>query len=254
MAAVLTSPFTAATASARHAALGEVLGHPGVWRRGHAPAPSLRTQPTGDARLDARLPGGGWPRGALTEILVEHDGLAELRLLRRRSPPPARRRGDDCALCALPGSRRRRCRPSRADRCRHRRPPLEPNSAGARCAAVLHWLPEVDTASCVACNSRPKPGCAGLPLRPAWARHEATRPLFVSMFRLGKLRGNPQVPWRHGFRPFQRTPAADPQPPPRVLIPSTRSGEAARRRRKSRVPSKVLRLRRCAPAPRKNGE
>ena len=81
MAAVLTTPFTTDPASARHAALGDVLGHPGIWRRGRASAPSLRTQSTGDARLDARLPGGGWPRGALTEILVEHDGLGEMGLL-----------------------------------------------------------------------------------------------------------------------------------------------------------------------------
>ena len=37
--------------------------------------------PTGYALLDARLPGGGWPRRALTELLAAAPGAAELRLL-----------------------------------------------------------------------------------------------------------------------------------------------------------------------------
>ncbi|MDP2134753.1 MAG: translesion DNA synthesis-associated protein ImuA, partial [Sulfuritalea sp.] len=43
-----------------------------------APAPTLAT---GFPRLDAELPGGGWPRGALTELLAEHEGIGELGLL-----------------------------------------------------------------------------------------------------------------------------------------------------------------------------
>jgi hypothetical protein len=31
--------------------------------------------------MDEQLPGGGWPRGALTEILLEREGIGELRLL-----------------------------------------------------------------------------------------------------------------------------------------------------------------------------
>jgi cell division inhibitor SulA/protein ImuA len=37
--------------------------------------------PTGFLQLDAALPGGGWPTGALTELLPEHDGIGELRIL-----------------------------------------------------------------------------------------------------------------------------------------------------------------------------
>ncbi len=81
MAAVLTSPFTPGPRDARHAALASVRDHPGIWRRGRGPAATLHTQPTGDASLDARLPGGGWPRGSLIEILVERDGLGEMSLL-----------------------------------------------------------------------------------------------------------------------------------------------------------------------------
>lgn len=62
-------------------ALTEVLRHPGIWRRSGATAPAVDAQPTGLAELDALLPGGGWPRGALSEILIEHDGIGECGLL-----------------------------------------------------------------------------------------------------------------------------------------------------------------------------
>jgi hypothetical protein len=37
--------------------------------------------PTGHARLDARLPGGGWPLSAVTELICGNPGLGELSLL-----------------------------------------------------------------------------------------------------------------------------------------------------------------------------
>lgn len=37
--------------------------------------------PTGFAALDAQLPGGGWPRRVLTELLLPHPGVGEIRLL-----------------------------------------------------------------------------------------------------------------------------------------------------------------------------
>jgi cell division inhibitor SulA/protein ImuA len=43
-----------------------------------APAPTFSS---GFAALDAELPGGGWPRGGLTELLAEHEGIGELGLL-----------------------------------------------------------------------------------------------------------------------------------------------------------------------------
>ncbi len=63
------------------AALDTVLRHPGIWRRRAPGTSALATQPSGHAALDALLPGGGWPRGALCELLVEHDGLGECSLL-----------------------------------------------------------------------------------------------------------------------------------------------------------------------------
>ncbi|MEX0607438.1 MAG: translesion DNA synthesis-associated protein ImuA, partial [Halofilum sp. (in: g-proteobacteria)] len=38
-------------------------------------------EPTGFAALDQHLAAGGWPRGALTELLPERAGIGELRLL-----------------------------------------------------------------------------------------------------------------------------------------------------------------------------
>jgi protein ImuA len=75
---------TAALPPARRdeAALADVLRHPGIWRRGAKGTPAnADAQPTGLAELDALLPGGGWPRGALSEILVADDGLGECSLL-----------------------------------------------------------------------------------------------------------------------------------------------------------------------------
>lgn len=64
------------------AALDAVLRHPGIWRGGQlAQTVGEDTLPTGFAELDEQLPGGGWPRGTLTEILLEREGIGELRLL-----------------------------------------------------------------------------------------------------------------------------------------------------------------------------
>lgn len=60
--------------------LGAVLRHPGIWRRS-APVANARALASGWHDLDAVLPGGGWPVGALTEVLVEADGLGELGLV-----------------------------------------------------------------------------------------------------------------------------------------------------------------------------
>lgn len=62
------------------AALAGVLRHPGIWRR-RSPSATIDAQPTGHAMLDALLPGGGWPQGALCELLIEHDGIGECALV-----------------------------------------------------------------------------------------------------------------------------------------------------------------------------
>lgn len=59
--------------------LQELLAHPSVWR-GRSRA-ALPTVSTGFAALDAGLPGGGWPRHGLVEILTPQPGVGELYLL-----------------------------------------------------------------------------------------------------------------------------------------------------------------------------
>ena len=53
---------------------------PGVWRGGEIDR-SEAGVPTGHPELDRELPGGGWPRGTLTEILHDGVGLGEVSLL-----------------------------------------------------------------------------------------------------------------------------------------------------------------------------
>lgn len=63
------------------AALTEVLRHPAIWRRGALRTNAADALPTGFEALDAALPGGGWPCGALIEILIDEDGIGECSLL-----------------------------------------------------------------------------------------------------------------------------------------------------------------------------
>ncbi|AMO76216.1 translesion DNA synthesis-associated protein ImuA [Pseudomonas citronellolis] len=60
--------------------LGALLDQRRVWKGQAGTAPSA-AQPTGHARLDALLPGGGWPESALSEILHGAEGIGELQLL-----------------------------------------------------------------------------------------------------------------------------------------------------------------------------
>ena len=53
---------------------------PHLWR-GREPNRHQRTLATGHARLDAYLPGGGWPVGAVTELITNQPGLGEFSLL-----------------------------------------------------------------------------------------------------------------------------------------------------------------------------
>jgi hypothetical protein len=65
--------------SAAHSELARLLEHPAIWRgRSAARAEVL---PTGCAAFDACLPGRGWPRTGLIEILVSRFGVGELYLL-----------------------------------------------------------------------------------------------------------------------------------------------------------------------------
>ena len=77
--------------------LDKLLENPRLWR-GHSQAHALPGLASGYERLDRHLPGGGWPQQALTEILIEHYGIGELRLL---MPALARLSTEDLATDAV---------------------------------------------------------------------------------------------------------------------------------------------------------
>src|SRR5882724_4572076 len=60
------------------AGLSRLVDDGRLWR-GRELAAS-RAEPSGFAQLDAQLPGGGWPCGALSEILYARPGVGELSL------------------------------------------------------------------------------------------------------------------------------------------------------------------------------
>ena len=62
-------------------ALADVLARGDVWRGDTLASLAEAAIPSGHPELDAELPGGGWPRGALTELLVERNGVGEMSLL-----------------------------------------------------------------------------------------------------------------------------------------------------------------------------
>ena len=64
--------------------LGSILADARVWKLNDASASHrLSSRPiwsTGRSALDARLPGGGWPRASLVEVLLDASGLGEVQL------------------------------------------------------------------------------------------------------------------------------------------------------------------------------
>ena len=61
--------------------LQELFQRSAVWRIGDRPPPRTDGLATGFTSLDRELPDGGWPRGALTELLCDHTGIGELALM-----------------------------------------------------------------------------------------------------------------------------------------------------------------------------
>ncbi len=55
--------------------------HPALWRGHQLGRHADHALPSGFEALDAHLPGGGWPRRALTELLLSQPGIGEIRLL-----------------------------------------------------------------------------------------------------------------------------------------------------------------------------
>ena len=59
----------------------QLLEHQKIWRAAERPVEHLSCITSGIADLDQLLPGRGWPRGDLIELLSEHTGIGEMRLL-----------------------------------------------------------------------------------------------------------------------------------------------------------------------------
>lgn len=64
-----------------------------LWRGTEIGGQAAATVPTGFAALDAQLPGGGWPRRSLTELLTAQAAVCEWRLLGPALPAFTRERG-----------------------------------------------------------------------------------------------------------------------------------------------------------------
>lgn len=60
--------------------LKALLRRQDIWRCSEIAKPAGACIPSGFAQLDEHLPGGGWPLGALTEVLLPQEGIGELRL------------------------------------------------------------------------------------------------------------------------------------------------------------------------------
>jgi hypothetical protein len=102
--------------------------------RGQRSERTVLTIATGYAQFDAALPGGGWPCGAITELMPEVAGIGELSLV---LPHGQILRVDRTASPALPAgvaASRFASRSSIVDSCRrHRR-----SVVGCRTAAALY--------------------------------------------------------------------------------------------------------------------
>lgn len=62
-------------------ALAEILQRPDIWRGDSLGSQTGAGVPTGHAALDEALPGYGWPRGDLVELLGDGQGVGEISLL-----------------------------------------------------------------------------------------------------------------------------------------------------------------------------
>lgn len=62
-------------------ALDTLLASRTLWHAGRSTVIASDGEPTGHAALDQLLPQGGWPRRALTELLLPADGVGEMTLL-----------------------------------------------------------------------------------------------------------------------------------------------------------------------------
>jgi protein ImuA len=135
--------------------------HPALWRAHQLGRQSGAAWSSGFAELDLALPGGGWPARVLTELLLPHAGIGEMRLLapalaavqQQRSvmlfDPPAQPFGSALSACGLDLQQLYVVRSRQAQRGRAGGPlpaadllwALEQSLKSGHLGAVLAWLP-----------------------------------------------------------------------------------------------------------------
>jgi protein ImuA len=167
----------------------------GVWRGSELACHTQATLPSGHAVLDAQLPGGGWPLGALSEVLQAQSGLHEWRLL-LPALQTAAQRGPLVLVGAphlphLPVLASLGIAPERVLRIEARTPAerLWATEQALRChelGALLAWLPQVRSEQLrrlqLAAQGRPAAQAAAFVLRPLAAQHESSpAPLRLSV-------------------------------------------------------------------------
>ena len=130
-----------------------LLQNPLIWR-GDTLARSHAVLPTGFSTLDAELPGGGWPKGALTEFMLARPGIGEMRLLM----PALRQLTGECAWAVLVsppylpytpalaswGVTLNRLLLVRVSTLKDQLWACEQALRSASCGAALIWLPAID--------------------------------------------------------------------------------------------------------------
>lgn len=127
-----------------------------VWQGSHLAQPPGDILPTGFPALDAELPGGGWPAGALIELLAEHPGVGELSLLlplMRKAgaerwiaciAPPLLPYAPALAAAGVPLQRLLLIQPATAAETLWA---ARQAAASGACALVLAWLAQPDTSA-----------------------------------------------------------------------------------------------------------
>lgn len=124
-----------------------------VWQAGRVAQCPQAVHPTGFSALDGELPGGGWPAGALIELLLERPGVGELSmllpLLGRTPPdrwivwlaPPLQPYAPALARAGVPLARLLVVRPERPQTLLWA---TRQAAVSGSCAVVLAWMPRID--------------------------------------------------------------------------------------------------------------
>ena len=124
-----------------------------VWQADRIAQHAGAVHPTGFSTLDDELPGGGWPAGALIELLLDRPGVGELSMLLpvlARTPPdqwvvwlapPLQPYAPALVRAGVPLARLLIVRPEQAQTLLWA---TRQATVSGSCAAVLAWVPRID--------------------------------------------------------------------------------------------------------------